>query len=71
MTYVWNSTAEDAGLVDETIGTTRSEVVTRIRFADMSCHGTLEIGIGRVKRSEIEVVDSRWVCADAFVVEVR
>ena len=70
MTHVRNSTTQDAEAVYDTIGTTASEVVARVCFADVSCHGTCEVGIVRVRRSEVEVVDSRRVCGDVLIIEL-
>jgi hypothetical protein len=69
LTYVWDATTQDAEAIDDTSGTARSEVVAWIRFADVSCHGTCEVRIGRVGRSEVEVIDSRRVRCDALVVK--
>ena len=69
MTHVRNSTTQDAEAVYDTIGTTASEVVARVCFADVSCHGTCEVSIVRVGGSKIEVVDTRRVRGDVLVVE--
>ena len=70
LTYVWDSTAQDAEAVHDTVRTARSEVVAWVCFADVSCHGTCEVGIVRVRRSEVEVVDSRRVCGDVLIIEL-
>jgi hypothetical protein len=69
MAYIWGSTAQNAEAVHDTIRSARSEIIARIRFADVSCHGTCEVGICRVCGSEVEVVGSRRVCGDVLVVE--
>ena len=68
--YIWNSATQDAEAIHHTVGTARSEVIARVRFADVSCHGTREVGIVRVGGSKIEVVDSRGVRGDVLVVEL-
>ena len=68
--YVWNSATQDAEAVHDTVRTARSEVVAWVCFADVSCHGTCEVGIVRVRRSEVEVVDSRRVCGDVLIIEL-
>ena len=70
LTYVWDSTAQDAEAVHDTVRTARSEIVAWVCFADVGCHGTGEVCIVRVGRSEVEVVDSRGVCGEVFVVEL-
>jgi hypothetical protein len=70
ITYIWNSTTQNAEAVHNTIRTAGSEVIAWVRFADVSCHGTCEIGLIRVSGSEVEVVDSRRVRGDILVVEL-
>jgi len=70
VTYVWDSTTQDTEAVHYSIGTAASEIVARICLSDMSCHGTREVGVARVGRSEVEVVHSRGICGDVLVVEV-
>ena len=70
MTYVWDSATQDTEAVHNAVRTAGSEVVARVRFADVCCHGTCEIGIVRVGGSKIEVVDPRGVGGDVLVVEL-
>lgn len=70
VTYVRYSATQDAEAVHDAIRPAGSEVIARVRFADVSCHGTCEVGIGRVGGSKAEVVDSRGVCGDVLVVEL-
>jgi hypothetical protein len=68
-TYIWNPTTQDAETVHSAIRATSTEIVTRIGFANVCCHGAQEVRIAVIRGSEIEVVDSRWVCSDTFVVK--
>ena len=43
MTYVWDSATQDTEAVHNAVRTAGSEVVARVRFADVCCHGTCTV----------------------------
>lgn len=71
LTYVWNATTQNAEAIHGAIRTATAEVVSRVGFANVRRHWAEEVGLVVACRSEIEIVDSRWVCGDALIVEVR
>lgn len=70
VTYIWNSATQDAEAVHDAVRTAGSEIIARVRFTDVSRHGTSEVSILRVGGREVEVVDSRGVRGDVLVVEL-
>ena len=70
MTYIRNPATQDAEAVHNAVRTAGSEIIARVRFTDVSRHGTSEVSILRVGGREVEVVDSRGVLGDVLVVEL-
>jgi hypothetical protein len=68
--YIGNTTAQDAEPIHSAVRTAPTKVVTWVGFADMCCHRAQEVRVAVVCGSKIEVVDSRWIRSDTFVIEL-
>jgi hypothetical protein len=69
-TYIWNPTTQDTETIYSAARTASTEIITRVGLADVCRHRAQKVRIAVIRRSEIEVVDSRWVCGDTLIVKL-